>query len=119
MSPRVAPRKPRENRTAAGLGQVSRHTAVVLLAHLKSTIRFIKTALGGLVRRTPSVAGKKQRRLKLVRFAENHARKVRNLMPGRSFEPTRPEQLAEVLSNPGSARTIAEEFRRAPRLPGV
>ena len=119
MTPRAAPRKPREKKTAAGLGQVSRHTAVVLLANFNVSIRFIKTALDGLSRRASSVAMLKQRRLKLVRFAENYTRKVRDRMPGRQFEPTRPEQLAEVLSNPESAITIAEEFRRAPRLPGA
>jgi hypothetical protein len=119
MNPQAARGKPRENRPAAGLGQVSRHTAVVLLASYKVTIRIIKMAFGGLAKRKPSGALSRQRKIKLVRFAENYTRKVRDRMPWRRFLPTRPEQLAEVLSDPGSAISIAKEFRRAPQLPGT
>jgi hypothetical protein len=34
-------------------------------------------------------------------------------------EPTRPDQLPGILTNAESARTVAKEFREAPRLPGL
>jgi hypothetical protein len=59
------------------------------------------------------------RQLLVEQWRERLRRRLRASMTLRLPEPTRPDQLAAILTNADSARTVAREFREAPRLPGL
>jgi hypothetical protein len=118
MNLRATQRKPRENRAAAGLGQVSRHTAVVLLTRSFVALRKAGSTFVRSSRRTLSIRRLNNRRIKLVLRAKSDLQKVRGRMPWTSWSPTRPEQLPDVLTVCEPLPQIADVFRNGPELPG-
>lgn len=59
------------------------------------------------------------RHLLVEQWRERLRRRLRAFLILRLPEPTRPDQLPGILTNAESARTVAREFREAPRLPGL